>query len=209
MSTVVDELIGRYKPISDQIGAEDMSMILHELLGVLERDIPGDIVEFGCYIGTTSLFIRRLLDRFADRRTRTFHVYDSFAGLPEKGREDDSAAGTGFEAGALAVTKKQFIHEFQKAHLMLPVIHKAWFGELTAADVPPEIAFAFIDGDFYDSIKHSLHLVLPRMQPGGLIIVDDYAHEALPGVARATEELIGTTRVETGRVSHDMLILKA
>jgi O-methyltransferase len=152
-------------------------------------------VEFGCYIGTTSLFIRRLLD--ARHETKVFHVYDSFEGLPPKTAEDASSAGDQFTAGELSVSKKQFIHEFQKAHLSPPVIHKGWFSNLTEKDVPAQIAFAFLDGDFYGSIKDSLKLVLSRMSQGGTIVVDDYAREALPGAAKAVHELLPGKSVQT------------
>lgn len=179
-------LIQQYPIISDQVDREDIRTVLEELERALERSIPGDIVEFGCYIGTTSLFIERLLERRNEQRA--FHVYDSFEGLPPKVRQDESPAGTNFQAGQLAVSKKQFIREFQRSNLKLPVIHKGWFADLTASDVPEHIAFAFLDGDFYESIKDSLKLVLPRMSRGGVIIFDDYAREALPGVARAVTE---------------------
>jgi len=184
--SITDELLKRYPIISDQVDNEDIRIVLTELERALDRHTPGDIVELGCYIGTTSLFIRRLLDQ--RRENQAFHVYDSFEGLPEKSREDESLAGTSFQAGKLAVSKKQFMREFQKTGLRLPIIHKSWFDKLTADDVPEQIAFAFLDGDFYESIKDSLKLVLPRMSPGGTIIIDDYAREALPGVAKAVQE---------------------
>ena len=186
----LEKILNKYPLVSDQVNTAQLRVILQELEKTLQKGVEGDIVEFGCYIGTTSLFIRRLLD--LHRQTQTFHVYDSFEGLPEKSARDTSGAGEQFKAGTLRVSKKQLLHEFQKAHLMPPVIHKGWFGKLGAAEVPKQIAFAFLDGDFYESIKDSLMLVLPRMSPGGTIIVDDYAREALPGVAKAVHELLPT-----------------
>jgi len=48
--------------ISDQITRDGLAIVWRELERALQQAIPGDIVEFGCYVGTTSLFIRRLLD---------------------------------------------------------------------------------------------------------------------------------------------------
>jgi O-methyltransferase len=188
-------MLTKYPIISDQVNAAQLRVILQELDKTLGQGIAGDVMEFGCYIGTTSLFIRRLLDE--KREKRTFHVYDSFEGLPEKTKEDNSTAGEQFKAGELSVTKKQFIHEFQKANLKLPIIHKGWFGELTSQDVPEQICFAFLDGDFYSSIKDSLALVLPRVAKGGVVIIDDYSREALPGAAKAVHELLPHTSVQT------------
>ncbi|MEO6760895.1 MAG: TylF/MycF/NovP-related O-methyltransferase [Candidatus Saccharimonadales bacterium] len=191
----VKKLVTSHPLISDQINKDQLLVILAELEKVLNQGVDGEIVEFGCYIGTTSLFIRRLLDERKD--SRQFHVYDSFEGLPPKSPQDSSAAGDQFRAGELAVSKKQFLREFYKVNLRPPIIHKGWFSDLTATDVPDKIAFAFLDGDFYESIRDSLKLVLPRIQKGGTIIIDDYAHEALPGAARAVHELLPNAKVIT------------
>lgn len=201
MSRLVDELLSRYPLISDQVNKDQVRVILHELENTLM--LEGAIVEFGCYIGTTSLFIRRLLDSHHDGRA--FHVYDSFEGLPPKTEKDDSPAGTQFVAGELSVSKKQFLQEFHKGGLRPPTVHKGWFSELTDTDMPSQIAFAFLDGDFYESLRDSLLLVLPRMQAGGIIIVDDYAREALPGVAKAVHELLPDAKIHT---THNLGVLR-
>ncbi len=197
------EILARYSLASDQVNKDQLAVILTELEKVLASNLDGAVVEFGCYIGTTSLFIRRLLDATQDHRE--FHVYDSFEGLPPKTAQDESRAGDQFQAGELAVSKKQFLREFQKANLRAPFIHKGWFNQLTAADVPEHIAFAFLDGDFYESIHDSLKLVLPRMQKGSVIIIDDYAREALPGAARAAHELLGNRTITT---AHNLGIVR-
>ena len=189
-----EQLLAKHPLVSDQVNREQLRVILGELEQLLDTT-EGAVVEFGCYIGTTSLFIRRLLDAHSD--SRPFHVYDSFAGLPAKTAQDQSRAGDQFQAGELAVSKKQFMQQFQKAGLRAPFTHKGWFSDLTPADVPDPIAFAFLDGDFYESIRDSLRLVLPHMQAGGVVIVDDYAREALPGAARAVHELLPGTSVQT------------
>lgn len=157
---------------------------------VLIHGPRGDITEFGCYIGTTSLFIRRLLEVHGQSEARQFHVYDSFEGLPPKSSHDASAAGTEFVAGELSVSKKQFLDQFRRANLHPPVTHKKWFSELTPPDLPDVIAYAFLDGDFYQSILDSLRLVWPRMAAGGIITVDDYKREKLPGVERALGDFL-------------------
>ncbi|HSW99174.1 MAG TPA: TylF/MycF/NovP-related O-methyltransferase [Candidatus Saccharimonadales bacterium] len=173
--------------ISDQVSARDVALVWHELAAVLGAGVPGAVVEFGCYAGTTSLFIRRLLDQ-AGQSGREFHAYDSFEGLPDKAAPDQSAAGADFQAGKLAVSKKEFLHQFHAARLVPPVVHKGWFSGLGAADVPHRIAFAFLDGDFYGSILDSLRLVWPRLEPGGVVLVDDYQRPELPGVERAVAD---------------------
>lgn len=189
----VEGLLRRYPLISDQVDERELRIILNELERQLQtKRAAQTIVELGCYIGTTSLFIRRLLDLYG--LDATFHVYDSFEGLPEKVSEDHSPAGEQFRAGELSVSRKAFEMQFKKAHLKTPVIHKGWFSELAASDVPDGVSFAYFDGDYYESIKDSFRVVEPHLLPGATIVVDDYANEALPGAKRAVDEWVESHR---------------
>ncbi len=189
---ITDQLLARYPIISDQVDKTELRAVLLELERLLQRGVCGAVVEFGCYVGTTSLFIARLLQHY--NQQATYHVYDSFQGLPDKTAQDFSAAGEQFKAGELFATKKQFIANFKKAGAPLPVVHKGWFHDLSPDDVPPNITFAFLDGDYYQSIHDSLQLVVPNLAPTHTIVVDDYASSALPGAARAVDEWAGARR---------------
>ena len=177
--------------LSDQIDRSELAVILREFERV--QDIAGDVVEFGCFAGTTSVHISKWLEG----SDRTFHVYDSFAGLPEKTAPDLSPAGEQFRPGELAITKKQFVLNCKKAGVKVPVIHKGWFSDLSDEDVPESIAFAFLDGDYYESVRVPLELIEYKLTPGATIIVDDYANEALPGAARAVDEWRARTKWQT------------
>ena len=182
---ITDQLLAKYPIISDQVDSKELGALLRELEIVLQSGATGNVVEFGCYVGTTSLFIRRLLDAY--EFAGEFHVYDSFAGLPEKTQADASTAGEQFKAGELLAPRKTFIQNFKKAGLKLPIIHKGWFADFAPDDVPESIIFAFFDGDFYESIVDSFRVCDGKFQETATIIVDDYANEALPGAARAVD----------------------
>jgi Macrocin-O-methyltransferase (TylF) len=205
---ISDELLRKYPIISEQITHGRLRVVLGALECILQQKVPGDVVEFGCYIGTTSLFLRRLLDAYEQAGKRELHVYDSFAGLPEKSAQDSSVAGDQFKAGELSVSKKQLLHEFRKANLRPPIAHKAWFADLTVEDAPEHIAFAFLDGDFYDSVMDSLRLVWPRLELDGIIAVDDYGREALPGTERAVRNFLQNKASSSLRVEHNIAIIK-
>ena len=151
--------------------------------------VPGDFVEMGCYEGDTSLLLAELLvENYVEKSVKKLWIYDSFEGLPEKSVSDESMTGENFKRGALAVTKRAVKERFLHANLPVPVIKKAWFSELTPDDLPERIAFAFLDGDFYESIRDSLKLVVPKMSEGGIMMVHDYTNSALPGVKKAVDE---------------------
>lgn len=191
------------KLLSDQVDEREVSVVLRELERVLASGVPGDVTEFGCYVGTTSVHIaKRLKDT-----GWTLWLYDSFEGLPPKTAEDRSPAGEQFVTGELLATKKQLIKNLTQAHVPMPKITKGWFSELTEQQVPEQIAFAFLDGDYYHSIKDPLKLIWPRLSPGAIVVVDDYANEALPGAAKAVDEwLIG--HPATLKVEHSLAIIQ-
>jgi len=178
------QLIDQHGIISEQINQTRLTIILHNLELIMKNNqLDGDIVELGCYLGTTSLFIARLIQHYQSKRK--FYVYDSFQGLPQKSIQDESIAGQEFQASKLKCSKQDLIKNFKKNNLPLPIIYKTWFNQISDQQLPEKIAFAFLDGDFYDSILDSLNLVWPRLNPEGLIIIDDYERAALPGVSRA------------------------
>lgn len=139
---------------------------------------------------------------------RKLWIYDSFAGLPTKTREDNSGAGANFQAGKLLVTKREVVEKIRRAGLRNVIIKKAWFDDLTDADLPTEIAFGFLDGDLYESIKTSLKLVAPRLVGQGIMIVHDYNNPELPGSSRAVDEFLRTHPEYKMRVQHTLAILQ-
>jgi len=178
----------RNKEYLQQVSDNETAVILSELREVLSRGVAGDVVEFGCYRGDTSLLMERILEREYVSSASRLWIYDSFEGLPERTREDAWVAGDNFKAGELLVTKREVIERFKKAGLRVPRVRKGFFESLSTNDLPDEIAFAFLDGDLYQSIKTSLELVTPRMNPDGVILVHDYNNPQLPGVAKAVDE---------------------
>lgn len=176
------------KLLSNQVNEREIAVILRELDTLIKNNVPGDVVEFGCYVGTTSVF---LLDKIQKTKRRLW-LYDSFEGLPEKTHEDASSAGEQFKTGELCVTKKQLEHNLRRFNHASYVVKKAWFSNLEESDIPDKIALAFLDGDYYQSIIDPLNLIWNNLAPGAVIIVDDYDNQALPGAARAVHEWTNT-----------------
>jgi macrocin-O-methyltransferase TylF-like protien len=203
---MTEQLLQKYPIISEQITRERLRVVLGTFEKILRSETPGEVVEFGCYIGTTSLFLRRLLDAYDQQRS--LHVYDSFEGLPPKSREDNSGAGEQFKVGELSVSKKLLLLGFKKAGLWPPVVHKGWFSKLTPNDLPEQIAFAFLDGDFYDSILDSLKLVWPKLAPNAIVCVDDFGREALPGAERAVHDFLRDKQIKNLHAEHNIAIIE-
>lgn len=185
------------------------------LLDLLENtlNIDGDIVEFGCYRGDTSVLFERRLEnyraKFPENPLKLLWIYDSFEGLPAKTKEDLSVAGDQFKAGELLVTKRGVIEKFKRFGLRLPKIKKGFFENLNPEeDVPKKISFAFLDGDLYGSIKTSLKLIEHRMEKGGIIIVHDYNNPELPGSSKAVDEWLRNHPEKSLTLKETLAIIK-
>ena len=199
-------LLKQHRIISDQIKPDELTVILSELEAVIRSDVDGDIVELGCYEGTTALFEQRLIE--ALHSEKELWVYDSFEGLPAKTRPDESALGEAFTVGELRASKARLERNFHKAGLKLPHIKRAWFWELEDSELPEKICFAFLDGDFYESIMDSLTLVMPKLSRGGAIIVDDYQNAKLPGVKKAVDAFFLSNQQVVIRTQASLAIIR-
>lgn len=187
---------------NDQVSKLETEKILE--LARESLSCEGDFVELGCYKGDTSLMLAEILKN--EGSSKKLWIYDSFEGLPQKNDADESALGQEFRGGELFVTKREVKERFLRAGLPVPMIEKAWFKDLNEEDLPVKIAFAFLDGDFYESIRDSFEKINEKMSDGSVIIVHDYNNLALPGVKKAADEWLTGKRIKT-IVFQSMLIV--
>ena len=129
--------------------------------------------------GRIQVFFReaRLKSFVRRKRDRPLYLFDTFAGLPDPGRNE-----TDF------LKKGQFSASLPKVKNLLRGYDNVRFypGEFpkSAANIPPtRFSFVHLDADLYSSTLAGLEYFYPRMLPGGIIITHDYS--TLPGVARA------------------------
>lgn len=171
----------------------DISIINHDqasnlvkfLLDSIEKNIEGDIVEFGCYVGESSKFLMKTL--VETKSSKRLYVYDSFEGLPELSKWEENS---GWRPGTLKSNEEILISNFKNNNLPIPIIHKDWFKNVPDYRIPEKISFAFLDGDFYDSIYDSLNKIWDKVSDGGYICFHDYNRHDLPGVKAAVTEFL-------------------
>lgn len=157
----------------------------------IENNIEGDVVEFGCYVGeSTKYLMKTIVTNGSDKK---LYAYDSFEGLPPLSKWEE---GTGWKAGTLVSTEEILKSNFDQNNLPYPIIHKDWFKNVPEDKIPEKISFAFLDGDFYDSIYDSLNKVFDKVSDGGYICFHDYQRVDLPGVRAAIEDVFREKGIE-------------
>ena len=180
-SKKIEYLLTNIPIISTMVDETHLRVILPQLGKAMA--IPGDIVELGCNVGTTSIFIQAFLEG-----RKPFNVYDSFEGFPDKLPVDEGEEyHFTFEKGGCATTADIFKSIFEDLNIPLPEIHQGWFKD---AEYPEKIAFAFFDSDFYSSILDSWEKVYPRLSPGAVVCIHDYGWGVLPGCKAACDEFL-------------------
>lgn len=170
--------------------------IVHYLHRALR--VPGDICEFGCNEGATS---RLLANEIRTAPERSLWLFDSFEGLPEPSEKDrliDDIAGLGSMAGYKGLMRAREDQVRDKLALVpfqpeRTRIVKGWIDRtLAGPDVPRQVAFAYVDFDFYEPIRDALHFLDRTMPPGGFVVVDDYGFFS-EGAQLAVDEFVDTT----------------
>jgi hypothetical protein len=185
---------GREKQLAQLIGTTVCEALY--IVDALHKSLktPGDICEFGVAQGATSqLIAAEILNE-----SRDFWLFDSFEGLPAPAKEDrliDDIFGLG-DMAAYAGMMRSPEEEVRSRLDALPfprertMIRKGWVNDTIAAgDVPKQVAFAYVDFDFYEPIRDALHYLDSVTAVGAHIVVDDYGFFS-EGAQLATDQFV-------------------
>jgi hypothetical protein len=143
----------------------------------------GDIVETGCFIGTTAAIVMDILLNF-DPCGKRLWLFDSFQGLPDLTKEDANTIQT----DKYAVSYEAFTMNLRNIGLFDEhrlKITKGWFNETLKASPVEQISLLHLDGDIYESTWDALTAFYDKVVPGGYILVDDYG--SYPGCRHAID----------------------
>lgn len=183
------KFVKKYNISSRLIDEDRLIFLLKKLQNILEKNIPGDLVELGCNIGTTTIFIKRLLNYY--KSDKKLYVYDSWKGLPEKNVFDFSNGKEKlYEKGCYSISKNIFIDNLIRNNISTPNIYSGNFKDISDTDYPDKICFGVFDGHFYTSILDSFKKIYNKVQIDGEIIIIRYGDPSLPGIKKACADFL-------------------
>ena len=182
---------------------------------VVKSEVNGAFVECGVWKGGSAMAMALTLKSLgAD--DRALYLYDTFTGMTKPGEVDISMAGkpasveftktrTGEDSSAWCLSPldevKANVRETGYPDENLHFVEGKV--EDTIPQTAPEmIAILRLDTDWYESTKHELVHLFPRLQPGGVLILDDYGY--WQGARKAVDEYIAENnlRIFLNRLDH-------
>jgi hypothetical protein len=186
---------------------------------VVSANVPGAIVECGVWKGGSMMAVAHTLAQLKEQ-SRDLYLFDTFEGMTKPGVRDvdlsGKAAGRTFEKRNLSQDSSDWAYatmdevrnamvgtnyDADRIHLI-----KGKVEDTIPASAPDEIALLRLDTDWYESTRHELVHLFPRLACGGILIVDDYGHwqgckEAVDEYVRSHNVKIFLSRIDyTGRL---------
>ena len=169
---------------------------------VCRHGIEGDIVECGVWRGGSMLAAALTLLECGARRQ--IHLFDTFEGMPPPAAADRDL--TGVSAATLLAAEQRESGDtwaFSPLDQVRANLRSTGYPaelvrfvpgrvEETIPEAAPErIAVLRLDTDWYESTRHELEHLYPRLAVGGVLIVDDYGH--WQGARRAVDEYLAAS----------------
>jgi hypothetical protein len=200
-----NDILRSVKPYT-MTSPERVYAILEAVRYVIKASLPGDIVECGVWRGGTMMAVAQSL-RNLGKMEKDLYLFDTFEGMPSPGDRDVDFRGR--------VAMKEFLKKkrsnesstwcyaslddvqanLEKTGYVNSRIHYivGKVEDTIPEQAPNEISILRLDTDWYESTRHELVHLFPRLVKGGVLIVDDYGH--WDGARKAVDEYFVENRL--------------
>jgi len=154
---------------------------------IAENDIQGDIVECGVWRGGSMMVCAHVLQRLGNT-THTLYLFDTFEGMSVPTVKDKQFDGIPAEQLLSMAGKGTGIWCHADKHDVMANLLSTGYPadnvrfvegkieETIPQTLPERICLLRLDTDWYESTKHALIHLYPRLVGHGVLIIDDYGH---------------------------------
>jgi O-methyltransferase len=179
------ELVRRVRPFTATT-PERIVGLIDAVRYVSRNHIAGDIVECGVWRGGSIMTIAWTLLELGDT-SRDIYLYDTFEGMSAPSDKDRMADGSAvsdvlsrmvraetnlWAYAPLEAVKRNVLstgYPSEKLHFVQGKVE-----DTLPASAPEHVALLRLDTDWYESTKHEMIHLYPRLCPRGVLILDDY-----------------------------------
>ncbi len=184
--------------VADHFGLFSGTQTIGRSLAIYEAfkqtlDVPGDILEFGCWKGSNLLYMAKLLTLFHPNSIKQVYGFDSFEGLQTFSEEDgDTQAAFQDRYQGDREVLEQFIGLYEMEDWVHLIVGNALetIDQFDHSNQHTMISLAYIDFDLYQPCKKALEFSDARLSVGGLIILDEALTEIWKGEGQALREFL-------------------
>jgi O-methyltransferase len=188
---------------------------------VVRHDVAGAFVECGLWRGG-SLYAVALRLRQLGVSDREIVGFDTFSGMtPPTEHDVDYKGAAPAHPPVVAALSRATVRIFGSPGQVQPGTSRAEVFDLLASSghdsglirlvegaveetlpehAPEAVALLRLDTDWYQSTRHGLEHLYPRLPVGGVLIVDDYGH--YQGARKAVEDYLDGDRVLLHRIDY-------
>jgi O-methyltransferase len=194
------ELIERALPYT-MTGVPRLHALVIAVRHLVRARVPGAFVECGVWRGGSVLAMIATLQQLGVD-DREVHLFDTFEGMTEPDQRDtspiDRPAVEIWEEAEGRPWPEFFSPELFNEDAVREVVLSTGYPaervhfvrgpvqQTLPAAAPERIALLRLDTDWYESTRHELEHLYPRLFAGGVLVVDDYGH--WEGCRRAVDE---------------------
>ena len=194
-------IIDQVRPYT-MTSVERIYALIQAVRYVHSNNITGAIVECGVWKGGSMAAVARTLLQSQDVN-RDLYLFDTFAGMSEPTSKDLDYMGK--QATEVLVEAPGVKCADAPLESVMKLLHETGYPkermhfvpgkveETIPAAAPDSIALLRLDTDWYESTKHELIHLFPRLSSRGVIIIDDYGHWR--GSRQACDEYFSEHRI--------------
>ncbi|MDO8788272.1 MAG: TylF/MycF/NovP-related O-methyltransferase [Sulfuritalea sp.] len=168
------------------------------------RSVQGAVVECGVWKGGSTMAALLALARIKDI-SREVWLYDTYEGMAAPTRQDGDTHTQLFttylradggsdwcraELGEVVTNVESCGYPMAKIKFI-----KGRVEDTIPGNLPDRISLLRLDTDWYESTKHELDHLYPRLVSGGILIIDDYG--AFAGAKQAVDEYFASQKINT------------
>lgn len=208
------EILDRVSPFT-MTSPERLLSLIRATDYVVDQRIEGAFVECGVWRGGSAMAMALTLNKHGVEN-RPLYLYDTYEGMSDPTTEDETFSGEVAEKLLSGSSRKEArgvwcystLEEVMRnmAATCYPDGNirfvKGKVEDTIPGQIPDKIALLRLDTDWYESTKHEMEHLFPRLQPGGILIIDDYGH--WKGCRQAVDEylLANNVRLFLNRVDY-------
>jgi hypothetical protein len=199
------------------VGLERSYALYKALNAILDQNIPGALVECGVWKGGSCMLMANILLN-KGKTDRHIYLYDTYEGMTQPGKADGDRANSewsrlkreGEQSDWCRSTLEEVTANMQSTGYPAEKIFyvKGKVENTIPGTIPAQVALLRLDTDWYESTRHELQHLFPKLVPRGVLLIDDYG--AWQGARKATDEFFKDLPYYHLRIDHSgLLVVKA